>query len=52
MGSRERLERVLAEVPPGMHAVMRWLTYVPDAFEADGGAFGPGHLRWRLKTER
>ena len=52
VGSRESLERVLTEVPPGMHAAMHWLTYVPGAFDADGGAFGPGHLWWRLKTER
>ena len=49
--SRTRLEHALAEVPPGMHAVMRWLTYVPDAFDGNGG-FGPGHLWRRLKTER
>jgi hypothetical protein len=52
VGSRESLERVLAEVPPGMHAVMHWLTYVPGAFDDDGGVFGPGHLWWRLKAER
>ena len=52
VGSRESLERVLAEVPPGMHAVMHWLTYVPGAFDGDGGAFGPGHLWWRVKRER
>jgi hypothetical protein len=50
--SRADLERALAEVPPGMHAVMHWLTYVPGAFDGDEGAFGPGHLWWRLKTER
>lgn len=50
--SRSGLERALAEVPPGMHAAMHWLTYVPDAFDDDGGGFGPGHLWWRLKTER
>jgi hypothetical protein len=50
--SRVDLERALAEVPPGMHAVMHWLTYVPGAFDGDGGAFGPGHLWWRLKNER
>ena len=48
--SRDVLERTLAEVPRGMHALMHWLTYVPDAFDDD--AFGPGHLWWRLKTER
>ncbi|MDQ2962817.1 MAG: glycosyltransferase family 2 protein [Pseudomonadota bacterium] len=50
--SRAGLERALAEVPSGVHAVMHWLTYVPGAFDGDGGAFGPGHLWWRLKTER
>ena len=50
--SRPDLERALVEVPPGMHAVMHWLTYVPGAFDGDGGVFGPGHLWWRLKTER
>jgi hypothetical protein len=50
--SRARLERALAVVPPGLHALAHWLTYVPDDFEAADGAFGPGHLWWRLKTER
>jgi len=48
--SRASLERALADVPPGMHAAMHWLTYVPDAFDEE--EFGPGHLWWRLKTER
>jgi glycosyltransferase involved in cell wall biosynthesis len=50
--SRAGLERALGEVPPGMHAAMHWLTYVPDAFDDDAGTVGPGHLWWRLKTER
>ncbi len=50
--SRSDLEATLAEVPVGMHAAMHWLTYVPDAFDDDAGGFGPGHLWWRLKTER
>ena len=50
--SRVGLERALAEVPTGMNAVLHWLTYVPDAFDDDAVAFGPGHLWWRLKTER
>ena len=49
---RATLERALSEVPAGVHAVLHWLTYVPDAFDTDPGAFGPGHLWWRLKTER
>jgi hypothetical protein len=49
--SRAALERALAQVRAGMHAVMHWLTYVPDAFNDDAG-FGPGHLWWRLETER
>jgi hypothetical protein len=49
---RATLERALSEVPAGVHAVLHWLTYVPDAFDGDPGAFGPGHLWWRLKTER
>ena len=49
--SRERLERALLDVPPEMHAVAHWLTYVPDSF-ADGVPFGPGHLRRRLTVER
>ena len=49
--ARADLEAALAEVPAGMHAAMHWLTYVPDAFDDDAG-FGPGHLWWRLKTER
>ena len=43
--SRETLEGVLADIPEGLHAVMRWHTYVPDAF--DSARFGPGHLWWR-----
>jgi len=50
--SRARLERALAVVPPGLHALAHWFTYVPDDFETKGGAFGPGHLWWRLKHER
>ncbi len=50
LDSRDALERALGEIPAGMHATMHWLTYVPDAF--DDGGFGPGHLWWRLKTER
>jgi glycosyl transferase family 2 len=48
--SRTALERVLSAVPEGMHVAMHWLTYVPGAFE--NGGFGPGHLWWRLETER
>jgi len=50
--ARPELERALSEVPAGKHAVMDWLTYVPDDFESDPGSFGPGCLWWRLKTER
>src|SRR6266704_3691738 len=50
--SRVGLERALADVPPGMNAVLHWLTYVPDAFDDDAVGFGPGHLWWRLETER
>jgi hypothetical protein len=50
--SRGDLEAALAEVPRGMHAVMHWLTYVPDAFDDDAAGIGPGHLWWRVKTER
>ncbi len=52
LDARATLERALSVVPAGAHAVMHWLTYVPDAFEGCAGAFGPGHLWWRLKTER
>jgi hypothetical protein len=52
LDARATLERALSEVPAGAHAVMHWLTYVPDAFEGYPGTFGPGHLWWRLKTER
>ena len=50
--SRTALEEELADVPDGSHAVMHWLTYVPESFAARGEPFGPSHLRWRLKTER
>lgn len=35
--SRPLLERVLGQVPPGMHALMRWQTYVPDFRSAARG---------------
>jgi hypothetical protein len=50
--SRARLERALAVVPAGLHALAQWFTYIPDDFEAKDGAFGPGYLWWRLKRER
>jgi hypothetical protein len=50
--SRATLESALAAVPHGMHVLVHWLTYVPDDLEGSGGAFGPGHLWWRLDTER
>ena len=50
--SRAILELALAEVPSDIHATMHWLSYVPDDFEVADGAFGPGHLWWRRKTER
>jgi hypothetical protein len=48
---RSRLEEALAAVPAGMAALVRWATYVPDAF-AEAAPFGPSHLRRRLKHER
>ena len=48
---RQTLEQALGEVPPGIHAVANWLTYVPDDLDA-GAAFGQGHLRRRLRVER
>ncbi len=50
--SRRTLESALSAVPAGMHVLTHWLTYVPDDLEASEGAFGPGHLWWRLKIER
>jgi hypothetical protein len=49
--SRTTLEAALAAVPAGMHALIHWLTYVPDDLET-AERFGPGHLWWRLKHER
>lgn len=49
--SRTVLESALAAVPAGMHALVHWLTYVPDDLES-AQPFGPGHLWWRLKRER
>ena len=37
VGSRAALERVLARVPAGMHALAPWITYIPD-FAAPAGA--------------
>jgi hypothetical protein len=49
--SRSHLEGALAAVPPEMHALVHWWTYVPEAF-AETKPFGPQHLRRRLKKER
>ncbi len=49
--SRAVLESALAAVPAGMHALVHWLTYVPDDLES-AQPFGPGHLWWRLERER
>jgi len=49
--SRPALESALAAVPPGLHVLVHWLTYVPDDL-ARVDSFGPGHLWWRLKQER
>jgi len=51
VASRPVLETALAAVPAGMHALVHWQTYVPDDLES-AQAFGPGHLWWRLETER
>jgi hypothetical protein len=50
--SRPMLEAALREVPPGVHAVLHWLTYVPDRVPASCGAFTPASAAMRLKTER
>ena len=50
-GSRGEVERELSDVPAGAHAVIRWLTYVPESLDAER-AFGPSHLRWRIDDER
>jgi hypothetical protein len=50
--SREKLEAELSDLPPDAHAVVHWLTYVPESFAIGHDAFGPSHLRWRLKVER
>src|SRR5258706_5473967 len=50
--SRAILERALAVVPPNMHVLAHWRTYVPDDFESARGTFGPGHLWRRLAVER
>jgi len=47
---RDLLECALMDVPPGMHAVAHWYTYVPDSFD-DRTPIGPHHLRRRLKVE-
>ena len=49
--SRPTLERALAGVPAGTHAVAHWQTYVPETFD-DAAPFGRDHLRRRLKAER
>ncbi|HKW79831.1 MAG TPA: glycosyltransferase family 2 protein [Casimicrobiaceae bacterium] len=49
--SRPTLDRALAEVPPGTHAVAHWQTYVPVTFD-DALPFGRDHLRRRLRAER
>jgi len=49
--SRSAIEEELSDLPADAHAVVRWLTYVPESFDG-GRAFGPSYLRWRLKDER
>lgn len=48
--SRQTLERALADVPSGTHAVAHWQTYVPESFDA--AVFGQSHLRRRVRAER
>jgi len=47
--SREALEAGLAELPPGTHGRIGWLSYVPDAFDRP---FGAHCVRRRLREER
>jgi len=49
VAARVELERALATIPPGAHALMSWLTYVPASFR--DGAHRP-EIRWRLPVER
>jgi Glycosyl transferase family 2 len=49
--SRTLLENALRAVPPGMHAVSHWQTYVPD-FAAPAPAHPLAHARRRLAQER
>jgi hypothetical protein len=50
--SRERLERVLAGLPPRMHAALRWQTYVPDFSVAADDVVAVARTARRLETER
>jgi hypothetical protein len=50
--SRQRLEQALADVPPDEHAVMHWLTYVPEFYEDRARPLRPTDLHWRLREER
>ena len=50
--SRERLDRTLSELPPEVHAVVHWQTYVPESFDSGASTISEAHLRWRLKSER
>jgi len=47
--SRAAVERALAAIPEGSHALHLWRSYVPDSFE---GPFGAHCLRMRLREER
>jgi len=50
--SRNELEVALAELPPGTHAIVPSLTYIPESFDAGAVTGGSAHLRRRLKVER
>ncbi len=50
--SRAKLEEALVRIPPGMHAMLAWQTYVPDDFAEDAGVFLPATATRRLAMER
>jgi hypothetical protein len=49
--SRTKLETVLRQLPPEMHVLLHWQTYVPDDFVASPPLFSPNLATRRRKSE-
>lgn len=50
--SRQVIEQVLSTVPPGIHAAIEWLTYVPDLAAGDGDIVALARGARRVAADR